>query len=128
MSTLAPHLVASGSIYPARFVKVSGNRQVAQAGAGEDVCGISQVGTNKAPIPDVTSQYAAESGQPLEIHGFGSLCLLTLGGSVTAGDFLKADADGKGVTASSGDKCGALALEGGSSGEQVLVQVVSRKA
>lgn len=128
MSSLSAHLVASGNINPARFCKVSGDRQVAECDAGEAVSGISQVGTNKAAIPDVTSTYAAVSGQPLQLHGPGAICLLTIGGTVTANDLLKSDADGKGVTASSTDEAGARALEGGSSGEQILVQVVLRKA
>lgn len=128
MSSIAPHMTASGNIRPARFVKVSGNFTVAEAGAGEEIVAISQVGTNTAAIPGVTSQYAAESGQSLQLHGTGAVCLLVLGGTVTAGDLLKADANGAGVTASSGDKCGAIALQGGASGEQILVQVQHRKA
>lgn len=126
MSSLAPHMIASGNIRPARFVKVSGNLTVAEAGAGERACGISQVGTNTAQIPGVTSQYAAESGQPLQIHGLGSICLLRIGGTVTANDLLKADANGAGVTASSTDEAHALALQGGSSGEDILVQIINR--
>ena len=126
MSSLAPHLVASGNILPSRFVKISGNFQAAQAGAGERSCGISQVGTNVAPIPGIPSQYAAESGQSLDIHGLGSICSLTLGGTVVANDLLKADANGAGVTAAATDEVGAVALQGGATGEQITVQVINR--
>lgn len=128
MSTLSPHLTASGNIYPSRFVKISGSRTAALAGAGDACSGISQVGTNKAPIPGVTSQYAAESGETLQIHGLGAFCLLELGtGGATYGNLLKSDANGKGVAASSGDECGAKAMESGSAGEIILVQVIDRK-
>lgn len=128
MSSLSAHLVAAGNIRPARFCKVSGNRGVAECDAAEKVIGISQVGTDTVPIPELTSQYAAQAGKTLQLHGPGAICLLRIGGSVTAGDTLKSDADGQGVTASSGDESGAIALEGGSSGEDILVQVVLRKA
>ena len=129
MSFLAPHLQASGNIRPSRFVKVSGNFTGAEAGAGEKICGVSMEGTNTAPIPGITSQYAAESGQPLQLHGQGAICLLTLGtGGCTANDYLKADSAGAGVVASSGDESGALALQAGSAAEKVLVQVLIRKA
>jgi hypothetical protein len=123
MSSLAAHLQASGTIRSARFCKVSGDFTVAECDAGEKVIGVSQVGSKTAPIPSVTTPVAAESGDSLQLHGPGALCNLTLGGTVTAGDWLMSDADGKGVLATDGNFYGAQALQGGATGQEVLVQV-----
>jgi len=128
MSSLGFTGIAAGDVYPARFVKKTANDwEFAQAGANEPIFGISQIGTNKAPIPDVTSDKAAEAGQSCRIHKEGERCLLQLGGTVAAGDRLKADTDGKGVAiATSGttpQRYGAIALQGGSANEFIEVEV-----
>ena len=48
---------------------------------------------------------------------------LELGGTVSAGDMLKPDANGKGVTAASTNYYGAIAKHGGAAGEKILVVV-----
>lgn len=129
MSSIGAPALAGGDIYPCRFVKQSASEDfnVLQAGANEPVCGISQAGTNTAPIPGVTSDKAATSGQQLRVHSTPETCLLELGGTVAAGDRLKADTDGKGVAiAASGttpQNCGARALQAGDSGNKILVQI-----
>ena|ERR1700752_5024045 len=129
MSSLGGRGLAGGDIYPCRFVKQSAaaDHNFLQAGANEPVIGISQVGTNTAPIPNVTSDKAATAGQQLRIHSEPEECLLELGGTVVAGDRLKADADGKGVAiASSGttpQNCGAVAQQGGDSGNKIMVTI-----
>ncbi len=79
------------------------------------------------PLNDVSnSGYAAISGDSLRIFGQGDDCLLTLGvGGATAGDLLKSDANGAGVTASTGNKAGARALQTGAAGEKIRVEVVN---
>lgn len=119
-------LVAGGNISPSRFVTQSTTDwKVTQSGAGSKVLGVSQVGTNFAPIPEVSSPYAAIAGQQLSVFEDGEECLLELGGSVTAGDELKSDASGKGVVlaGSGAENIGALALQSGSSGELIKVRV-----
>lgn len=126
----APNLVAAGNIYPSRFVKsyASGDNAVVQAGANEAICGISNEAGRSAPIPEVSTNYAAISGDALQVYGLGDTCLLELGDTVTRGNLLKGDADGKGVPiASSGttlQQYGARALKSGVVGEKVLVQIV----
>ena len=130
MAIGAPHLMADGDIRPSRFVKTSnasGIAKVVESDANNSPIGISQDGTNTAPIPGVTSDKAAEQGQSLRLHVEGEMCLLELGGTVTAGDFLKSDADGKGVSiATTGVdvQCiGGVALQSGVSGDLIPVKV-----
>lgn len=130
MALGSPHLMANGDIRPSRFVELqnaSGIAKAIEANANERVAGISQDGTNTAPIPGITSTNAAESGQTLQLHIEGEECLLELGGTVTAGAFVKSDADGKGVVAlTTGtvlQEIGAVALDNGSSGEKIRVKI-----
>ena len=120
MSAVQPRFTSSGNISPSRFVAISGDSTAAQAGAGVRTIGISQEGQKKPPLPGETNVYCAEAGDPFEVFGIGQECLLELGGTVTAGDPLKSDANGKGVTASGTDLYGAIAKTGGASGEKVV--------
>ena len=121
---------ASGNIYPSRFVKLdpANNNNVLQSGAGDLIVGVSQEGTNQAPVPLLSTGYAAESGQNVRVHGLGGFALLELGANVTTERRLKADSNGKGTPvvggAASMENWGAIALETGSSGEKVMCQIV----
>ena len=128
MSGQNPAYRAGGDIYPSRFVTfdTTDDHQVIQATANSQIQGVSQSWTKAAPVSGASALAAADL-DPLTVHGHGELCLLELGGSVTRGDRLKADANGKGVTcATSGavQNCGAIALESGSSGDLRRVQVL----
>lgn len=125
---------ANGTIRVGRFVKidVADNNSVKECDANERVFGISGMGSRVAPIPEVTTDppEAAQSGESVEVHlpgdGQSQDVLLYLGtGGCTAGDYLKADADGAGVTidetATHKEEVGAIALESGSAGEYVKV-------
>ena len=73
---------ASGNISPSRFVTLSGENTVAQAGDNADIIGVAQEGSNKAPLQDfVSTVYAAETGQPIAVYSTGELCLVEAGGS-----------------------------------------------
>lgn len=126
---------ANGTIRVARFVKIdsSDNNSVLEADANERVLGISQIGGRTAPIPTVTTDppEAAQSGEDVNVHLEGEICLLYAGtGGWTAGGLLKSDADGAGVaideTAGNKEEAGARALATVSAGEYGLVQVASR--
>jgi hypothetical protein len=84
-------------------------------------------GTREAPIPSAGTPYAAALGESCRIHKEGERCLLKLGGTVTAGDLLKSDASGNGVSCSTSaatmQNFGAMALMGGISGELIEVEV-----
>lgn len=115
---------ASGNINPARFCTVSGAFTVAESNAGEaKILGISAEHTRNTP-DDNGSAFHAISGDHVWLHEPGKNCKLKIGsGGCTAGDFLKPDADGQGVTAATGAVAGAIALETASEGELAEVRV-----
>lgn len=116
---------ASGNIYPARFVKfvTTSTGKVAECDAGEKVYGISQLGVRRDPYIETLGRAAAD-GEPIMVFDDGEDCTLEIGGTVVPGDRLKSDADGKGVaTTTNLDEYGAIAINGGSSGDQILVKV-----
>lgn len=118
--------VADGNIRPYRFVKLSTTTEgrVLEADAGNKIYGISQEGTRRPPYSGLDDGFAAIQGESLRIYGQGAKCFLTLGGDVTAGDRLKSDADGQGVTASSDtEEYGAIAELDGVSGDRIPVFV-----
>lgn len=120
--------IADGDISPSRFVKTltTADNSVAQAGANAAVIGISQEGAREPPLPGVTL-LAGKTGDNIQIYQMTDSCLLELGGTIVAGDYLKSDANGKGVviatTGTTAQEIGARALTAGASGEKVRVQV-----
>lgn len=117
---------AGGNIYPCRFVSYSGEYVVTQTGANGKCFGISQPGTNEAPTPSESNGYAAISGQQLTVYQETSEPLLELGGTVSAGDELKSDTNGKGVAlaGSGSENIGAIALQDGVSGTKIKVRMI----
>jgi hypothetical protein len=122
--------VANGNITPSSFVKidtsVSGGGKVVLSGAGEDIYGISQPGVRNYPGGTGDDGYAAIAGENVMVYVPPEKeVLLRLGGTVTAGDWLKSDASGFGVTSSSDrEKVGARASRSGVSGDLIPVQVI----
>jgi hypothetical protein len=120
---------ASANISPSRFVKLSGDKTVAPAGDNGEIIGVSQEGSNKAPLQDMVSTvYAAETGQSLAVYSTGEMCLVEAGAAITAGNLLKSDANGKAVpilgTGTAIQNYGAIALEGGANGDKILCLVL----
>lgn len=120
-------MVAGGDINPHRFVKqgTAADHTALECDANDVPIGVSQRGTRNTPLAGLDDGLAAKAGESLQIYGQGETCLLELGGTVTRGARLKADADGKGVAAAaaSGDNYGAVASESGAAGQLVEVQV-----
>lgn len=81
------------------FVKVSGVEEIDTCGAGQMPIGVLQVGG------------AAGKASTVGLIGGGGGTQLLVGAAVTAGDPLKSDATGRGVTATSGNDFYAIALE-----------------
>lgn len=121
---------ANGDIYPCRFVKLDGtvNNAVIQAEEGDLIIGVSQAGTQDAPVPLNTSGLAASQYKNVQVFTPTQTCLLELGAAVTTERRLKSDSNGKGTPVVGGnasmENWGAIALEVGSSGEKVMVYVV----
>lgn len=110
-SLLTKNYTASTAVLAHRFVKFGGaDKTVAHAVAAND------------GIVGVTADLGADAGDRVDVHHFG-LGEIELGGAVTRGDFLTADALGRGVTAElAADeiiRSGALVLESGVEGDIV---------
>jgi hypothetical protein len=125
MAAVNPSLIAGGNISPSRFITLSTteNATALQAGAGARVIGVATEGAHDAPITG-SSALAAADGDYFRWHPLGDECLLDVAATITAGDVLKSDANGKGVVADTDeDAVGAIALEAGASGEKIRVLV-----
>jgi hypothetical protein len=125
---MAYGFVSSGSIYPSRLVAGVSSEPfyVEQSTASKRHIGVSQKGTYYAPGTAADDGYAGVDGKPVKVHQEGEEAILKLGGTVAAYDLLTADASGQGVaiTASTAlQYVGAIALQDGSSGEFIRVQV-----
>src|SRR5262249_39352494 len=116
------------NIAPSRFVKRSttADAQFLQAGAGDRIAGISQVGTRQTPYGGLDDGFCAIANENFHVFlpGVDKEAFLELGGTVSPGDYLKSDANGAGVTASSGDEIGARAMVAGVAGQVVPVEPV----
>lgn len=134
--------IAGGNIAPSRFVKASttANNTALQAtdgsaSHGDPVVGISQKGTHNVPGTiggvAIDDGYAAIAGMSVGVYDQadsekGQFIDLELGGTVAAGDYLKSDANGKGVTSSTdGDYYGARTFVAGVAGQLVRVQIIT---
>lgn len=116
--------IAGGNIAPCRFVVLGTGNTVTQSGANGLVWGISDKATRNAPLSGLDDGYAAVSGDMLNVIGPGDdEALLELGGTVSIGQRIKSDADGKGVAATANLDCvGAICLQAGVSGDFVKVK------
>jgi hypothetical protein len=114
--------LSSGSINPSRFVSISsGNRgYVFQSTASTPIVGVSCEGTFYPPGTAADTGLAGVDGLPVRVYAPARTCLIKLGGTVSAGDRLVADASGQGtkldVTATGHQYIGGIVLDNGVSG------------
>lgn len=116
---------AGGNVAPCVFVKLDSTQgRAVTCGANEAIFGISQPQTRNLALSGRDDGYAAIEGENLNIIGPGDdEALLRLGGTVTHGQYIKSDASGYGVAATSDkDHVGAQCLQGGVSGDLVRVK------
>ena len=119
--------VAGGNLKPSRFTHLSTtNGQVTQATAGQQIYGISGPEVRRPPLTGLDDGYHAIANERALIYGPPEKDVrLCLGGTVTAGDRLKSDNDGCGVTTTTNlDEIGAVAMESGVSGDYIRVQCI----
>lgn len=90
---------AGGNIRRARAVKISGQFTVSEAGANEQCIGIAVDAARDAPTDYNTTNYAAVAGDSLKIYGPGEVTKALAGGTITAGQNLITDAQGRLVAA-----------------------------
>jgi len=121
--------IAGGNIAPRRFVvrtASSGEPIVNQAGSNVLVWGISQPSTRYiGGFGSLDDGYCAIAGETLNVYGEGcDEAQLEIAGTITAGDPIKSDTNGKGVKADTDkDHVGAIAIESGVSGDVIRVKV-----
>lgn len=114
-----------GNVHPSRFVKLQSDNTVVEAGAGDDVYGISQPYTRNLALAGWDDGYAGISGDPaINIFGPGDdAALLELGGTVAVGDLIKPSTNGVGIKASADhDRVAARAMQAGNDGDLVRVK------
>lgn len=117
---------ANGNIAPSRAVKIDTSKDfsVIQGTANSKNCGIAQKGERLDPSN--SDGFAAIAGEAILVYGDGAKDVpAQLGGSVTRGDRLKSDANGKlVVVASNNDEVCAVANQNGAADELISVDVV----
>jgi hypothetical protein len=131
-------IIGSGSVSPSRFVSYvalassltnpTGGFQVEACPSGGTPIGVSEAGSQ---LPPDDENYAAGNawavGSLIGIYGVGRTTILELGSTVVAGTNLSAMADGsgRGVPQTASNPIGAIAKQGGVSGDliQVIVEV-----
>jgi hypothetical protein len=105
---------AGGNINPSTFVvqDTTNNKAVNQAAdATHFIVGVSQEYSKYAPIPSASTVAADTLGDPVLVYQDTDTCFLTsTTAGWTAGDRLTSNANGLGVTASSTNYYGAIAL------------------
>lgn len=127
---MATTKMANGNIAPSRFVKqdTTAEGKVLQCGNTEKMFGISHEGKRNPPLTGLDDGYAAIAGEGLPVYCWHDTdeCWLELGGTVAVDDRLGSDASGMGVTTTSDNAwVGAVALQGGVSGQLIKVKPVS---
>jgi hypothetical protein len=119
--------VASGTIFPGRFVKLDSTLQgqVLQCGSGDTPIGISDLGGRRSPYIDQTNpQPAANINEPIRFWDLDSECGLEVVAAVTPGQRLKPDTNGKGTpTTAATDQYGAVAINIAAAGYYCKVKV-----
>ena len=135
-------IVGSGQVAPSTFVMLmtgkadSANDAVAGYACQQailstvSIIGISQEGSRYAPTDENTNTYAGAytgvagyTGDPIKVYKATDRCLLTIGTAVSPGQLLMPNASGQGIPAVSGAFYGAAAIEGGTAGDLIRVQV-----
>lgn len=122
--------VANGNIKPYRFVKqdtTAVGRVLQCTGNTDSIFGVSQEGTHLLPGDlGIDDGFAAVAGENLNVYGPPAKdIILCIGGTVTQGDRLTSEADGRGVsTTTTGQEWGAVALMSGVSGDLIRAQLV----
>lgn len=120
--------VADGNILPCRFVKFSTTTgetgRVAQAGAGESPCGVSQQGTRNAPFTGLDDGYAAIAGENVRVYTGsdpGEEVLIEVDGAYKQGQRLMPSTDGIATaTTADHDIYGAIQMQESTAANQLV--------
>ena len=123
MSGSSPQYLAEVDIAPSVFVAISGDDKIKPA-SSTDVCiGVMHESTWYAPIPGMNSTVAVTAGHTKRVYGEDEICEVVIGvADLTAGDLIKADANGLAIIAASGAFY-AVVLNGGLAGDRAKIVV-----
>lgn len=120
---MIPGFSAGATVNRRKFVKISAAFTVIQCVAGDVAIGVSGSGARDTPIPN-GSTAAALTGDPVKVHSLGEVVPMDGGGAITAGDFVKPDANGDPVVCTAGDKYSGQAMNTqATAGSEVLILV-----
>lgn len=122
-----------GNVKPYRFVKADTVAySILQAtdgagSAGSIVFGVSDKGTWLPPVNIGSTAYfddgyaGTTASPPITVFLSGAECFILSGAAFAVNDYLKADSDGRGITAgTTADNIGALALEPATAANQLI--------
>lgn len=115
-----PNFVASGDIYPFRFVEIATSAEFtgSQANAASDnVLGVTD-GSLRLASPLISNQVHATTGDPITLQPTNTP-QIEAGGNISIGSLLTSDANGKAVAATTGQTAYYIALQSAASGEIV---------
>lgn len=115
---------ASADINVSVFVSISGDNQVATAGAGDEAIGVMHESSWYTPIPGASADLAVPAGQSKRVYQATESCEVLVGtGALTAGQFVKPDANGKAVVAATGENYSAVVTSGAAAGGRAKVLI-----
>jgi len=126
MPTLNQSWVAGEAFGPSLILRqdTASPRQVLKAVLGDLPVGVAHEGTVYAPIPEVTTQYAALAGNSCRVYGPDEECEVLVGSlAIAVGDPIAPDADSKAQPGVHGFPILGYALDAGAASGKVRVRV-----
>ena len=128
MPLLNPNYVAGEDLLPKRIVVRAtdeGNAvHMGDNGTYEPV-GVTHNGTREAPIPSVTTAYAALDGEPIRVHGEGDVCEVETGQALTDGCLVMSGTNGVAMVHTNGNYVAGVCQKAVDSGDDAWIQVHS---
>lgn len=116
-----PNLIASGDIYPFRFVEIATSAEFtgSQANAASDNILGATDGSIKLASPLISNQVHATTGDPITLQPTNTVQVEVGTGGVLVGSYITSDANGKAVIATTGQTAYYLSLQAGSAADIV---------
>lgn len=128
MPLLNPNYVAGEDLYPKRIV-VRATDEGNAVNMGDNgtyaPVGVTFNGTREAPIPSVTTAYAALNGEPVRVHGLGDVCEVESGEALTDGCLVMSGTNGVAMVHVNGNYVAGICQKAVDSGEDAWIQVQS---
>jgi len=128
MPLINPNYVAGEDLYPKRIViraTDEGNAVLMGDSGTVPAVGVTHNGTREAPIPSVSTAYAALDGEPVRVHGLGDVCEVESGEALTDGCEVMSGTNGVAMVATAGNYVAGICQKAVDSGEDAWIQVVS---